>query len=384
MVWGTGAGGKFDSIPDQHRFTFSSHNEALKKTTTVQEVDDLCTKMKKIPKTFLKHATYKAIATALNEVKAFRKEVKEAIEKKEKEDAKQSAANDHKRSQILNLGPGKESVIFSSTRSDLKTRQSTPDGVSVFGVKWDLRKDILDQKNARCLHPVMTPSQQMKSIVSEIKSMDYYASQKDWTLELMKERGLQMTDSKIIRPPALRAVKAALKNLGFSLLPHTVGRDYKDLSDVFDPFFTAIAASGAHLLTYTNYCMMDVRVVLEGSCYVLGIRADAVAGDTTSEKQSAAAALTAAAWAALSKDNGFCVKCTAESLIVVPANHILLFVNMDESEVCHGLHWTITPSTPVTQQSVEMLKACLGEQPDKKHGTHGLLLKYLESRVALA
>ncbi len=82
--------------------------------------------------------------------------------------------------------------------------------------------------------PVAVASERVKGPVERILKMEYFASQKDWLTEVMKEQGTGVGQMPIVVAGALRGLKTALKPLGTDLAPTTAK---KELDQVMSPVF---------------------------------------------------------------------------------------------------------------------------------------------------
>jgi hypothetical protein len=141
------------------------------------------------------------------------------------------------------------------------------------------------------------------------------------------------------------------------------------------------------------FAMAEVRLLTEGSYGIAGVPLPSVAGDTLTKKiesvMSSAGAAEFMKNALAGAGKGFFMHHDeAESILVVPANHLIVIAgshadNQEDAEPPSGLRWSLLDSTDAknVKQTIENLRQCLETHRELQGTEYEALKEMLERTV---
>jgi hypothetical protein len=335
---------------------------------TGDELHKKCTGLGGEVKAFLEtDVTWKAVKAELNKLRVFKDSVKKALKEQEKQAAKGATKK------------GEVGTPFQPEGSKLArhileyiTSFSEEERPTTCNMKWTVGVDLFATDDPKA---VVIPAERTAEVASKIRAMEYYGAQKAWVVQVMKSKQMTSASAIIVKPQAMRFVARDIASLGPDVKQMSSGWGAA-IDEVYAPQFYQHSVGASSFATSTDYGLIDCRMNLEGTEYIMGVPRKYCPGESIDSLYTQMTNFDAMRFIKLCMDKGFIYKSVPSNIIVLPGNHVYVMVNAEGTAV-HGLRWQMPGSSKNMMQTIEYLEDLLDSYPYLKSTTSGAILEHL-------
>ena len=183
----------------------------------------------------------------------------------------------------------------------------------------------------------------------------------------------------IVKPQAMRFVARDIASLGPDVKQMARGLGAA-VDEVYAPQFYQHSVGASSFATSTDYGLIDCRMNLEGTEYILGVPRKYCPGDSIDALYTHMTNFDAQSFIKLCMDKGFVYKSVPSNIVILPGSHVYVMVNAEGTAV-HGLRWQMPGSSKNMEQTIEYLNALLESYPELKSTTSGAVLEHLVKTI---
>ena len=328
--------------------------------TMVETLRDTHVSLAKAVTNFIRNSEdVKACRDCTKDFRSFRDATKKAMTDKAREDAKGAARkNKNDETEKTSATPLGNALLDYLLKSRDKP---AADGQNI-NVKWSPGPDALEPDQP---HAVVIPAERTGSLATDLTSMDYFASQKAWVTEVMRDKQLQYCSAHVVRPQVLRLMRRHLSKMPKEIQPSLPAMRDDVLNEIASPQFYQHVPKGSHVTTSTEYGLVEIKVALLGEMQIFGIPWATLAGNSISEKHATLSGMTADMMMQIVLADGFFYDLKPKAAIVVPSTFAIATV-VKGDETAHGVRYLIVPTElPKRLEDalnyLELIDASLGE-----------------------
>ena len=341
---------------------------------TALELRDMNNRVGIVLKEFLTSGSNK-LADLKKEVKVIlnlQADIKKVIEKHVKETVKRKMQTG---SQTVT-----DDVVISKLEKELKLKlnEHVVIEMNFCNVKWSLKTDLIDADVASAV----AVSKDFSAILAKkISDLEYFAKQKSWAAEQMASSKCVRSNTTIVNPRALTICKTQMQAL--------VGKDI-DLKEMMyqavvakvgesvEPKFYQSSAGSCSKFLSTDYGLVDVRLQLQGTEYVFGIRRDQIAGDTMAAKLKNMGDLGADDFLHRIKEHGFAIKMEANQGCLIPGEPYMLVMVSPDDASSHGVRMLVPGGKKRSAETKAYFDKCQAEFPAAAGGSHEMIKDFAQ------
>jgi hypothetical protein len=304
---------------------------------------------------------YKGVAVA----------TKKAVDKKEKQDAKDKA-RDNKVS-----GNNGQHVFISNLGKQLADALEK-DGVPAddfVNCCWNVKTDMMECETATA---VVVPKERCADAAKDLVKLEYYRQQKEWVQEVMKTSGLHHAAAAVVKVQVVKKVQSLIKKFDTELKPREGAP--REIEDVYAPQFFQNKAGTHKVQCSTDHSLIECLLGLEGEQMVYGYPHSKLRGATLPEKEVSLWKMNHNEFHKRVAADGFAFKLQPGSCVAVPGNYAVAVVVLAKED-CHGLRWHIHGSAQRITDTVKYLDLLLKEKPELASGTVGKVKADLDAKL---
>ena len=245
-------------------------------------------------------------------------------------------------------------------------------------ISWNLKADLINKEKDEAI-AVVIPKERTEKLLESIHRLDYYEEQKKWSKECLKKIKAPMTTCSVVHVPTLRLCKKLLNNIDSAFVTE-LNAYPEQLHEVFNPQFF-LFQKGVRLQAANDYALVEAFFIFSGSCYIFGVKRNAVAGANQDEKYETVAKMKGDDFLKKARsEDGFMASMTPGVGLVVPANYVVCVVQVS-SEDCAGLRIQHLPKKRKAE-CVEYMQGFVGLHPEQNAGRVKDLIEFLTSDEA--
>ena len=209
---------------------------------------------------------------------------------------------------------------------DLK--DSNFDGFEDKGNGWNLGRDMLDCEDAAEVTPVVFTATQGLPYASDMKGFDYFKFQKVWVAEQMKKSGGATWLSALCTKSTVSKKLAGYWSKLLGPECEKFVREFPEVSrELFQPQFYQQDENSCAVHLLPDFGMADVRISLEGSCYLMGFPLQKMGGKDLASKRET---LQRQSWATFKHMCTWAVHLQEGKVVAIPGDHVFCSVTCEE------------------------------------------------------
>eukprot|EP00913_Durusdinium_trenchii_P026209 g24588.t1 len=209
---------------------------------------------------------------------------------------------------------------------DLK--DSNFDGFEDKGNGWNLGRDMLDCEDAAEVTPVVFTATQGLPYASDMKGFDYFKFQKVWVAEQMKKSGGATWLSALCTKSTVSKKLAGYWSKLLGPECEKFVREFPEvLRELFQPQFYQQDENSCAVHLLPDFGMADVRISLEGSCYLMGFPLQKMGGKDLASKRET---LQRQSWATFKHMCTWAVHLQEGKVVAIPGDHVFCSVTCEE------------------------------------------------------